>query len=243
LYDLLNEFGNKAIKYLSDKMTVDLWFEFCFNIPKAEIANYKSRLTNLGIFDKIQNIAFQYDEVINYNGPLLMDLIETNGFFITRFTKSPRLCEEAIKQNPFCSRFCGDEYIDKGILADPQVIFGNTNANPTRILMAWKGNDESDMLRFLSRTGKFKSYNDVVIAALKKDGLALQYVDKQTDEICTMAVKQNGLALQYVDKQTDEICIIAVKQNGLALNYVKNKTSKICLVAILQNYEAKRFIS
>ncbi|WP_196332989.1 DUF4116 domain-containing protein, partial [Clostridioides difficile] len=30
------------------------------------------------------------------------------------------------------------------------------------------------------------------------------------DEICLIAVGQNGMALQYVENQTDEICLIAV---------------------------------
>ena len=38
------------------------------------------------------------------------------------------------------------------------------------------------------------------LAAVKKDGLALQYVKEQTPEICLTAVQQNGHALEYVDK-------------------------------------------
>ena len=41
------------------------------------------------------------------------------------------------------------------------------------------------------------------------------------DKLCIMAVKQNGLALRYVQKQfkTQEICDIAVNQNRNAQNY------------------------
>jgi len=39
--------------------------------------------------------------------------------------------------------------------------------------------------------------------------------------MCLAAVRQNGLALQYVKEQIEEICLAAVKQNGLALQYVK----------------------
>ncbi|HID9497650.1 TPA: DUF4116 domain-containing protein [Clostridioides difficile] len=38
-----------------------------------------------------------------------------------------------------------------------------------------------------------------------------------------MAVKQNGLAIQFVQKQTDEICVEAIKQNKKAIKYIKNK--------------------
>lgn len=45
------------------------------------------------------------------------------------------------------------------------------------------------------------------------------------------AVKQNGLALEYIENQTDEICMEAVKQNCWALQFVKNQTHKIILEA------------
>jgi cytochrome oxidase Cu insertion factor (SCO1/SenC/PrrC family) len=77
--------------------------------------------------------------------------------------------------------------------------------------------------------------NEVCIAAIKRNGLALKYVINQTNEICLAAVKQNGHALNYVINKTDEICLAAVKQNGYALNYVENQTDEICLVAVKQN--------
>lgn len=71
--------------------------------------------------------------------------------------------------------------------------------------------------------------------AVRKDGLALQFVEKQTLEICMEAVKQNGWALEYVEEQTPEICMEAVKQNGQALLYVKEQTPEICMEAVKQN--------
>ncbi|EGT3944791.1 TPA: DUF4116 domain-containing protein [Clostridioides difficile] len=41
------------------------------------------------------------------------------------------------------------------------------------------------------------------------------------------AVKQNGLALEFVKEQTEEICLIAVRQNGLALEFVKEQTQEV----------------
>lgn len=72
--------------------------------------------------------------------------------------------------------------------------------------------------------------------AVTQNGLALEYVKKQTKELCELAVKQNGLALQFVkdEFQTEEICILAVQQNGLALKFVKDQTEEICRLAILQ---------
>lgn len=55
------------------------------------------------------------------------------------------------------------------------------------------------------------------------------------------AVKQDGLRLEFVDKQTPEICLAAVKQKGLALRYVKEQTPEICLAAVRQNEKARAF--
>ena len=48
------------------------------------------------------------------------------------------------------------------------------------------------------------------------------------DDVPKSAVQNNGLALQYVKNQTDEICNLAVQENELALQYVKNPTNKKC---------------
>ena len=45
-------------------------------------------------------------------------------------------------------------------------------------------------------------------------------------------VRGNGLRLQHVDDQTEEICLAAVRENGMALMYVKDQTEKICLAAV-----------
>ena len=58
------------------------------------------------------------------------------------------------------------------------------------------------------------------LEAVKEDDCALQYVNKQTSEICLEAVKQNGNALRYVKEQTSEMCLEAVKEDDVALQYV-----------------------
>ena len=43
---------------------------------------------------------------------------------------------------------------------------------------------------------------------------ALEYVDRQTPEICLAAVKKHGYVLEYVKEQTPELCLEAIKQYG-----------------------------
>lgn len=45
-------------------------------------------------------------------------------------------------------------------------------------------------------------------------------------------VMQDGWLLEYVEKQTPEICLAAVENNGRALQYVKKQTPKICLAVM-----------
>lgn len=79
-----------------------------------------------------------------------------------------------------------------------------------------------------------------------------KHIERQTEKICLAAVKQNGLLLEFVEEQTEEICITAVKQNGMALKFVGkinfpgckpiNQTKKIYITAIEQNPQAVMFM-
>jgi hypothetical protein len=54
---------------------------------------------------------------------------------------------------------------------------------------------------------------------------------------------RDGLELQYVEDQTEEICIAAVRSNPDALQFVHNQTFAVCMAAV-QNYmqEGLRFV-
>jgi len=57
---------------------------------------------------------------------------------------------------------------------------------------------------------------------LLKDYRALEYIKKQTEEICKMALKKNWKALKYVKEsfQTEELCKLAIRQNYYAMYFV-----------------------
>ena len=85
-------------------------------------------------------------------------------------------------------------------------------------------------------------FEELCLAAVKKDGTALKWVKDQTPEICLAAVKQNGLALEYVKDQTPEICLTAVKKNVAALEYVKDQTPEVCLAAVKKDGTALQWV-
>ena len=92
-------------------------------------------------------------------------------------------------------------------------------------LICKSGIDQNPIMLFWS------SYHE----AVQHNGMTLQYVRNQTEELCKLAVQQIGHALQYVQNQTDEICIMAIQQDVSALIYVQNKTDEICEIAEQQN--------
>jgi hypothetical protein len=87
----------------------------------------------------------------------------------------------------------------------------------------------------------------IVLAAVKKNGFALQYASpklKDDTEIVAAAVKQNGLALMYAPKElkgNTDFMIAAVQQNGAALKYAPEElkaNTDFMLAAVQQNGEA-----
>ena len=71
-----------------------------------------------------------------------------------------------------------------------------------------------------------KSYEEVKETILE-DGLALQFVNNQTEELCKIAVQQNWEALQFVKNQTKELCNIALAQCEEAEIYVDKRKFEV----------------
>jgi hypothetical protein len=88
------------------------------------------------------------------------------------------------------------------------------------------------------------------------NGMALEFVQTLTYEICKLAIQNRSEAIQYVMhdhsilsiiiKQNypniDEICKIAVQIDGLALQYIENQTDEICILAVQQDGMALEFV-
>jgi ribosomal protein L24E len=78
--------------------------------------------------------------------------------------------------------------------------------------------------------------------AVQEDGYSLKYVKNKTEEICILAIHQNPFSLRFVEEQTEEMCKISVQENGDTLKYVKNKTEEICILAIKQYSRAIKHV-
>ncbi len=94
--------------------------------------------------------------------------------------------------------------------------------------------DLDGALQHLYNSAKKKAINDqeIVLAAVKQNGSALQYASKElrhVPEIVMAAVKQNGCALQYASEELRHnlnIVKAAVQQDGCALKYASDAIRK-----------------
>ena len=93
---------------------------------------------------------------------------------------------------------------------------------------------------------ELKKDRDIVLAAVKQHGYALQYADllRKDREIVMAAVKNFGRALRFADpelKKDSGIVLAAVKSNAQALAYASEELKKdrdIVMAAVKQHWEA-----
>lgn len=82
-----------------------------------------------------------------------------------------------------------------------------------------------------------------VLKTVSENGMLLEYVKGYaSDEIKIAAVKQNGLALKFVENPTEFMCSLAIEQNWESIQYCKNPTKEMQLLAVKQSWEALKFI-
>ena len=84
---------------------------------------------------------------------------------------------------------------------------------------------------------------ELLLHAVRKNGMTLQFINNQTEEICLEAVKETSRAFKYVKNKTKIICLEAVKKNGLLLDFVENQDKEICLEAVRKNGMTLQFIN
>lgn len=84
--------------------------------------------------------------------------------------------------------------------------------------------------------------DEVCMAAIQRDPVALFDVKKQTPEICMTAIKQKGEMVGVVKNQTPEICMAAVLNDPWSISYIKNPSLEVCMAALHQDPRVFDFI-
>lgn len=80
------------------------------------------------------------------------------------------------------------------------------------------------------------AYIERLHATLRHDGFLLRKINKRdwTEELLLAAVKNAGRALQLIPEPSAAVVLAAVEQDGDALQYVLEQTDEICAAACRQ---------
>lgn len=76
---------------------------------------------------------------------------------------------------------------------------------------------------------------EVQLAAVKQNGLAIDYIDNPSEEVQLAAVKQYGHAVECIDNPSEAVQLAAIKQGGTALVYIDNPSEAVQLAAVKHN--------
>lgn len=75
----------------------------------------------------------------------------------------------------------------------------------------------------------------ITLDMIRNNGLLLEYLTEQTEELCELAILSNWMSLRFVINQTERLCILAIQQDLRALYSVNNKTPNICQAVLSVN--------
>jgi hypothetical protein len=102
---------------------------------------------------------------------------------------------------------------------------------------------------------------------VSRNGLELEFVTEQNENLCKRAIKQNiysyvfikdndirkklqnfvleqdNSLFDFIDEQSEELCVSLLKNNGLVLQYIKDKNQKYCYLAVQQNPLALQYVN
>ncbi len=128
-------------------------------------------------------------------------------FGVPQEFQSKEIKEDILKKNPYDFCFVAfDEDIAKQFISLP--------GNVVSYAMTRKKNDPYYDLR--------------VLHILNIMGAALQWVDKQTEEMQIAAIKNNPMALEFVSKQTDDLCLLALKLDPSVIQVIEKPSKAVC---------------
>jgi len=79
-------------------------------------------------------------------------------------------------------------------------------------------------------------------AAVKQNGLAIQYIKNPSESIQMASVQQNGWAIQFIKNPSESIQMAAVQQNEWAIQFIKNPSESIQMASVQQDGDAIQYI-
>ena len=75
----------------------------------------------------------------------------------------------------------------------------------------------------------------VQLAAVRQDGAAIEYIGKPSKAVQLAAVQQHGGAICHIKNPSEEVQLAAVQKDGWAIQHIRNPSEAIQLAAVWQN--------
>ena len=172
---------------------------------------------------------------IGINGENLRDVSKR---FITE-----ELCYKAVATSPYAIRYVPDQFCDKDLIEYAvkkharAFIWIKDQKQVTFELCVLAVEKDGSLLRYVP--SKYKKHSELLKAAIKSNGLALQFIPKsiRTKALCFEAVKQNPLSLEFVPDgiKTDALCNDAVSRDAFSIQFVPDDLKNDSLYSMALN--------
>ena len=77
-----------------------------------------------------------------------------------------------------------------------------------------------------------KCSEEVQLAAVNKDGSAIEHISSPSEKVQLAAVNQDGLTIKYISNPSEKVQLAAVNQDGLTIKYISNPSEEVQLAAV-----------
>jgi len=153
----------------------------------------------------------------------------------------------AVKENPRVIHLIKQNKMlcELAIKLRPMVI--SSIINPTQKMLEYvlgrmvDGFSSDKSIQFVLRNIKNVN-NNTYIKLLKTNGMYLNYIKKQTEEMCVVAINHSIHAINCVNEKTENILKLMLSKDGLYLDYIDNQTIEMCEIAVKQNKNAIKYV-
>jgi hypothetical protein len=80
------------------------------------------------------------------------------------------------------------------------------------------------------------------ILAMRRNGLAIQFIKDPSEEMKLEAVRQDGWAIRFIKDPSERVQLEAVRQDGYAIRFIKDPSEKMKLEAVRYDGRTIQFI-
>ena len=89
---------------------------------------------------------------------------------------------------------------------------------------------------------RFASFESVQLAAVRRNGYAIRFIQNPSEAVQLAAVRQTGLAIRHIENPSEAVQLAAVQKYGRVIQFIKNPSETVQLAAVRQNILAILYI-